>query len=58
MSMRTLENAILIELKKVSGNNKLRLKDIMEWSTGKVEAREDEKSYFLPELKVNVAVKA
>lgn len=56
--MRTLENAILIELKKVSGNNKLRLKDIMEWSTGKVEAREDEKSYFLPELKVNVAVKA
>jgi len=57
MSMATLERAILVELKVVADNNKLRLKDIMEWSTGEIVAREDETLYFLPDLKVWCAVK-
>lgn len=52
-----IEAAILKELKKVSGNNSLRQKDIMEWSTSEVKAQEGEKLYHLKELGVNVAVK-
>lgn len=39
MSMRSLENAILGELRRVTGRNKLRLKDIMEWSTSEENVR-------------------
>jgi hypothetical protein len=55
--MRTLEAAVLAELKQVAKNSKIRQKDIMEWSTGDVKAREGETYYFLPELKVQVCVK-
>lgn len=57
MSLRSLEAAILRELRKVAGNNKLRLKDIQEWSSGNVVAREGETLYCLPENTVNVAVR-
>ena len=57
MSIRDLEAAILAELKVVAKNNKLRQKDIMEWSTGEIKPQEGETLYFLPELKVNVSVK-
>lgn len=56
MSMKTLETAILKEAKIVTKNNKLRQKDIMEWSTGKVKAEDGEAAYFLPELRINIAV--
>ena len=39
MSMRSLESAILGELRRVTGRNKLRLKDIMEWSTSETAVR-------------------
>jgi hypothetical protein len=55
--MQSLERKILAELKEVSGNKKLRLKDIMEWSTGKVKTLEDETPYFLPKLQIHCAVK-
>ncbi len=48
---------ILKELREVAGNNKIRQKDIMEWSNGKIEAQEGETLYFLPALSLNVAVK-
>ena len=56
MGIREIEAAILRELKTVAGNSKLRQKDIMEWSTGEIKAHEGEKLYFLPDLKINVAV--
>lgn len=57
MGMKQLEAAVLAEAKKVTGNKKLRMKDIMEWSTGEVKAEQGEKLYRLPELGVNIAVK-
>lgn len=47
MGMRSLEAAILAELRRVENNKNLRHKDIMEWSTGKVEAKEGEKLVHL-----------
>ena len=55
MSMASLEREIWAELKKVTGNNKLKIKDIMEWSTGKIEAQGEENLIHLPNLKVSVA---
>lgn len=57
MSLRTLESAILKEAKIVTGNKKLRMKDIMEWSTGEIKPEPGEKLYRLPEMGVNIAVK-
>lgn len=55
MGLRQLEAAILSELRHVTGNRRIRQRDIMEWSTGKVEARGDEKLVHLPLNRVNVA---
>ena len=55
--MASLEKAILSELKLVTKNNKLRLKDIMEWSTSVISPREDEEVFFLPELRVWCAIR-
>jgi hypothetical protein len=55
--MATLERAILAELKQVAKNSKLRLKDIMEWSTGEFPDHEGEVKFFLPDLKVWCSVK-
>lgn len=42
MSWRTLEIAINLSAKKVLCNPKLRLKDLLEWSTGEVSPRDGE----------------
>ena len=57
MSMKELEAEILAELRVVAKNNKIRLKDIMEWSTGEVKAQEGETLFFLPILRIYCAVK-
>ena len=57
MGMRQLETAVLAEARIVTSNKKLRMKDIMEWSTGKIKPEKGEKLYYLPELGVNIAVK-
>lgn len=57
MGMRELEKEILAEAKIVTGNKKLRQKDIMEWSTGDIKAEEGEMLYKLPKLCVNIAIK-
>jgi hypothetical protein len=57
MSMASLEQAILAELKIVAKNDKIKMKDIIEWSCSEVEAHEGETLFFLPKLHVNVAVK-
>jgi len=56
MAMRDLERAILQEARTVTGNKKLRMKDILEWSTSTVKIAEDETVYNLPELNVNIAI--
>lgn len=60
--MATLERAIVAELKVVTKNPKLRLKDIMEWRTGASDlsplAKYDgDTQVFLPDLQVWVAYK-
>jgi len=57
MSFATLEREVLAELKQVAKNSKIRLKDIMEWSTGELKAQEGEAYFFLPNLKVHCCVK-
>lgn len=56
MSMRTLEAAILLEARKVTGRKKLRKKDILEWTTGTVKSREGESIFYLPDMGVEIAV--
>ena len=57
MTFASLERAVLAELKSVAKNNKIRLKDIMEWSTGEIKPQEGETYYFLPNLNVHCCVK-
>jgi len=57
MGIRSFEAEILKELRLVAKNSKIRQKDIMEWSTGKVTPRDCETLYHLPNTGVNVAVK-
>lgn len=57
MSMQSLERMILNEAKFVTKNNKLKMTDIQEWSTGKVAVNDGEKGYYLPTSGVNVAIK-
>lgn len=56
MGMKQLESAILAEAKIVTGNKKLRMKDIMEWSTGEMKPEPGEKLYRLPKMMVNIAI--
>lgn len=57
MSMKSLEKAILVEARKITGNKKLKMKDIMEWSTGEVKEFPGEVQYLLPVLSINILVK-
>jgi len=58
MSIRTLEAAILRELRTVAKDSKIKQREIMEWQTGQtLKAQEGETLYYLPELAVSVAVK-
>lgn len=58
MSLRSFEAEMLQEARRVTGKNRLRQKDIMEWSTGAVEQVDGEVHYYLPDLKIHIAVKA
>ena len=57
MTLRDLEREILIEARKVTDNARLKMKDIMEWCTSEIVAQSGEKLYYLPELRVNIAIK-
>lgn len=57
MSFRSLESMVLAELREVAKKRSIRLKDIMEWSTGEVKAQAGETFYRLPDLNINCAVK-
>ena len=60
MTMATLERSILAELKQVTNRNKLRLKDIFEWSTSeekvKQDAQEGDVVVYCPTLNVWCAI--
>lgn len=55
LQIAQFEKAILKELIKVSGK-KLGAEDILEWNRATIEEAEEQQVYFLPELKVFVAV--
>ena len=57
MSIASLEYEISVEAKAITGDNKLRMEDIMEWSTGDIEAQENEVLYHPPRMDANIAVK-
>ncbi|KKK81615.1 hypothetical protein LCGC14_2811660 [marine sediment metagenome] len=57
MTMASFERVILAEARIKTGNSKLKMKDIMEWSTGDIEAQEGKVLYHLSEVNVNIAVK-
>lgn len=56
MSMTAFERQILSELKIVTGNNKLREKDMLEWRTSEIKPRDGEKIIKLPRAGVVVAI--
>jgi len=56
--MKTLETAILRELRVVASDNKIRMKDVMEWRTGhKLKVQEGEVLYYLPVTGISCAVR-
>jgi len=57
MSLASLEREIVEELRQVTGLRSLRLKDLMEWSSGPLTAHEGEVAVFLPGLKLNACYK-
>ena len=56
MSMATLEREILAEAKKVTGNTKLKMKEILEWCSGEIEPQSGEKTYYLPTIGIYIAI--
>lgn len=58
MSMRSLESAVLAGAKFVFNNSRLRLKDIVQWSTGEIEPRAGEVVLWIADPGVYVAVEA
>lgn len=58
MSMATLERAILAGARIVFCNNRLRNKDIQEWSSWTIEPYEGERVAFVADPGVYVAIKA
>lgn len=56
MSLVSLETEILAQLKVIAKNSKLRKKDMMEWSSAKLEPHDGEVIISLPALGVEVAI--
>ena len=56
MSMATLEREILKRARMALRNPKLRMKDILEWSTGEVIAHEGEVVIWLPDPGCNICI--
>ena len=57
MSMATLERAVLAGARIVLNNPKLKMKEIQEWSTGKIDPQAGEVVVRVPDPGVFVAVK-
>lgn len=57
MSMATLERAVLAGARLVLENPKLKMKEILEWSTGSIKTEPGEITIRVPDPGVNVAVK-
>lgn len=57
MSLKTLENEILRELRAVTGNPKLKMKDVMEWRTTEIAPQAGETVVHLAKVGVYVAYK-
>ncbi len=57
MSLKTLEREILAKAKIATNNPKLRMKDILEWSTGDVKPEEGEIVLRLDNPGVNICIK-
>lgn len=56
MSVQALERAIKNEAAGILRNPRLRNKDLLEWSTGEVNAEDGEVAIRLPLLDINVVV--
>lgn len=56
MSMQTLERAILAELKTVANNPRLKMKDLLEWSTAEVNPHEGGVILYLPDMGTYCAI--
>jgi len=56
MSMATLEREILAQSRLLLKNPKLKMKDILEWSTGTVVPRKDEIEVRAPDPGVNICI--
>lgn len=57
MSLRSLESAILANARHLFVNGRLRLKDIMEWSSGEIKPQAGEVTERLPEIGAWVTIK-
>lgn len=57
MSMRTLESSICSELRQIVKNRSLRVKDMVEWSTGQIKAQDGEVVIFVPLYVVWVCIR-
>lgn len=55
MGLADIEREIIIEARKLLKNQRLRLKDLLEWSTAKVVVNEDEVVVQLPGIGVEAA---
>lgn len=58
MSLRQLESAITAEARRVFHNPRLRVKDLMEWSTGEIKPHDGEVVERMPLNRVFVAIKS
>jgi len=57
MGIREIERQIMQELRIVAKNPKLKLRQLMEWSTAPIEGHEGESMFFLDKLGIYCAVK-
>jgi hypothetical protein len=58
--MKDLERAILAEATEVTGNPKLKDKEVVEWVMGPIElleTHEGETKHYLPKLNISVCIK-
>ncbi len=58
MGIRQIEKAIVEEAKIVLNNPKMKLKALLEWSTGQIKPEDGEIVVFLPQYQVNIAIKS
>jgi hypothetical protein len=57
MGLNQLESSICGEVRRILCNQKIRVKDLMKWSTGNLTPADDEVMVFVQHYAVNVCVK-